>query len=120
MLPTLCPPGCTAWHGLGCKVTTNHACFPQSKHPLHLPPSCRFLAPLQPVDVWVELQVPRGTGQGLAQVVAQLTSVDGRVAAKASRAVMLRTDCWSFRCGRGGPLLRWWRPVVGTPVRHLC
>lgn len=35
-------------------------------------PSCpgcrRFLAPLQPVDVWVELEVPRDSGQGVAQV----------------------------------------------------
>lgn len=31
------------------------------------------------------------------QVVAQLTSLDGRVAAKASRAVMLRSDWWSLR-----------------------
>ena len=50
------------------------------------------------MDVWVELTVPRASGQGLAQVVAQLTSLDGRVAAKASRAVMLRSDWWSLRC----------------------
>ena len=35
------------------------------------------------------------------QVVAQLTSLDGRVAAKASRAVMLRSDWWSLGCDLG-------------------
>lgn len=34
-------------------------------------------------------------------MVAQLTSLDGRVAAKASRAVMLRSDWWSLGCGLG-------------------
>jgi hypothetical protein len=61
-------------------------------------PACRFLAPLQPVDVWVELEVPRETWQGVAQLVAQLTSLDGRPAAKASRALMLQENAWSLRC----------------------
>lgn len=58
----------------------------------------RFLAPGQEVDVWVELGVPRGSGQGVAQVVAQLTALDGRVVAKASRAALLRSDWWSVGC----------------------
>lgn len=67
--------------------------------PSSSPPSAsRLLAPGQPVDVWLELDVPRGSGQGVAQVVAQLSSLDGRVAAKASRAVLLRTDWWSMGC----------------------
>lgn len=61
------------------------------------PRACRFLAPQQAVDVWAELLVPRGGSQGLAQVVAELTSLDGRVAAKASRVVELRTEWWSLR-----------------------
>lgn len=47
--------------------------------------------------MWAELQVPRGGSQGLAQVVAELTSLDGQVAAKASQVVALRTDVWSLR-----------------------
>lgn len=57
----------------------------------------RFLAPQQGVDVWVELEVPQDTGQGVAQVVAQLTSLDGRPAAKASRALMLQSSSWRLR-----------------------
>jgi hypothetical protein len=76
----------------------------------------RFLAPSQPVDVWVELEVPRDSGQGVAQVVAQLTSLDGRVAAKASRAVMLRSDWWSLGSMSLTPL-RWLG--LGGDVRRL-
>lgn len=76
-----------------------------------LPPAnaqrgARFLAPLQPVDVWVELEVPRETWQGVAQLVAQLTSLDGRPAAKASRALMLQENAWSLRSLALAPL-RW-------------
>lgn len=60
-------------------------------------PVRRFLPPLQAVDVWAELQVPRSGGLGLAQVAAELASLDGRVAAKASRVVPLHTRWWSLR-----------------------
>ena len=43
--------------------------------------------------------MPVATGQGVAQVVAQLLSADRRLAAKASRALVLRSDQWSLRCG---------------------
>ncbi|EFN54789.1 hypothetical protein CHLNCDRAFT_134746 [Chlorella variabilis] len=66
----------------------------------------RFLAPQQGVDVWVELEVPQDTGQGVAQVVAQLTSLDGRPAAKASRALMLQSSSWRLRSLALAPL-RW-------------
>ncbi|KAL4452355.1 hypothetical protein ABPG75_008017 [Micractinium tetrahymenae] len=74
--------------------------------PAAAPGDARFLPPQQAVDVWAELLVPRGGGQGLAQVVAELTSLDGRVAAKASRVVKLRTDLWSLRSLATAPL-RW-------------
>lgn len=45
--------------------------------------------------MWVELGVPRGSAQGVAQVLAHLTAPDGRVVAKASRSVLLRSDWWS-------------------------
>lgn len=48
------------------------------------------------VDVWAELDVPRGTGPRVAQVVAELRTLDGRLAAKSSNAVMLRTEWWSL------------------------
>ena len=67
--------------------------------PAQAPPSHaltgRFLAAGQAVDVWVELGVPRGSAQGVAQVLAHLTAPDGRVVAKASRSVLLRSDWWS-------------------------
>lgn len=56
--------------------------------------------------MWAELLVPRSTGQGLAQVVAQLASVDGQVAAKSSKMVEMRTDWWSARSLLSAPL-RW-------------
>lgn len=62
----------------------------------HARPHRSFLAPAQVVDVWAELDVPRGTGPRVAQVVAELRTLDGRLAAKSSNAVMLRTEWWSL------------------------
>lgn len=68
--------------------------------PTGLPPGTRFLAPGQRVDVWLDLQLPpptsapsaRGScnGGGMAQVVAELVTLDGKTLARASRPLLLR------------------------------
>lgn len=61
----------------------------------------RFLPPGQRVDVWVELQLPPSSANchgGMAQVVAELASLDGKTAARTSRPLLLRRgsgwDAW--------------------------
>jgi hypothetical protein len=56
----------------------------------------RFLQPSQQVDVWVELQVLLER-PGTAQVVAELGTGDGRVAAHTSHSALLRSSGISLR-----------------------
>lgn len=61
---------------------------------------CRFLPPGQRVDVWLELQMPDSSPSncrgGMAQVVAELTTLDGRTAARTSRPLLLRSRGWDL------------------------
>lgn len=59
------------------------------------PAVARFLPAGQRVDVWVELQLPTASScascrGGMAQVVAELVTIDGRTAARTSRPLLLR------------------------------
>lgn len=57
----------------------------------------RFFPPGERVDVWVDLTIPNihdrdRDGRNMAHVVGELTAGDGRVAARATQPVLLRSS----------------------------
>lgn len=71
----------------------------------------RFLSAKQRFDVWVELAAPEAhsqKGDELFQVVGELLSADGRVAATSSRPCLVRQRYWlsrTFRFWRNAPFV---------------
>ena len=134
---TRCAASAGAWHLWRCPPARG-PCVPWRAHASARSPAPRprhrVLQPGQVADVWVELRVPRTlpSGGGMVQLVAELTSADGKLAGRASKPVLMRSAAggawstltaparWAGLCADSSllvvPLLSGYREATAPPA----